>query len=300
MVFEGKIPCEPIVTNAIFDQFVLSTSSPWSFFHFLFFSEAFSYFGEICLLSCLLLCCLSSSIYVKVILILVTTLVLIVFRLAPGAYLTMWVTSVSMQFWFSFFGLFFKFWFIMVFLCHFESSCEISSSFINVCSHFEFQGLRSWNLIFVKVGYLIYHFEVSFGIHFSIYQFLVFHHCSCSRVIKFQVFSSLFVIFSKVILDATWNMTLLVLTEGGHTLISCLWFELRKLIKWTPFFEPFDPMVRLMNCLLYCSIIIPFRPSVCKLWAIKVHNFSLFQMCLFSQSLVLDHFNIVFLVLWYV
>lgn len=174
------------------------------------------------------------------------------------------------------FGSFFKCWFLVVFSHHFDSFGKISSSFITVCSHFEFQGLRSWNSIFMKIGYLICHFSVSFGLHFAIYQFLVFHHCSHDRAIDFQVFSSSFIIFLNVIFGATWNMTLPVLTEGDHTLISCLRFRLHKLIKWTPFFKPFDLVVRSMNYLLYYSIVISFHPSVCKLWAIKVRNVSLF------------------------
>lgn len=126
----------------------------------------------------------------------------------------------------------------------------------------------------------------------------MFHRCSCDRATKFQVFSSSFVIFSNIIFGATWNVTFSVLTEGRHTLISYLPFGLHKSIKWTSFFEPFDPMVWLMNFLLYCSIIVLFHSSICKLRIVKVCNFSLFQRCLFHQSLILDHFSIVFAVFW--
>jgi len=65
-----------------------------------------------------------------------------------------------------------------------------------------------------------------------------------------------------------------MLIERCHTLISYLWFRLHEYVKQTSFFTQFDPMVRLMNCLLYHLDILFFHLLICKLWAIKVCTFS--------------------------
>lgn len=150
MVSKGKIPYEPIVTNDLFDHFILVVKYfPFIILWlFLFSSESFDYFSEVHLLLCLLLCYLSSSVYVKVISILVTTLISIVFRLALVAYLTMWVTSVSMQFLSSFLVHFSHLglsWSLYIILIHLVKFHRVSSPFVLI-SNFKDLRPETWFL----------------------------------------------------------------------------------------------------------------------------------------------------------
>lgn len=148
----------------------------------------------------------------------------------------------------------------------------------------------------MKISHLNYHFLASNDFYFQIYLFLVFHRCSHNFHVKFQVFSSWFDSFSNIIYGATWNGTLLVTTEGCHILIIYFRFGLRKQVKQAPFFELFNPMVRLLYRVSYHQATSSYHPCGCLLWFIKVCNFSLFPKCCFCIKLILDHFGYLLIV----